>query len=473
MENTKSDASGDRKDSERKKLAKEEKLRDLKVEEQLVKSMSSIENPDDKINNLVRKYVEMEKETRKLGAVAKQQEKRLDMIQKEKENLQQEYNKAILTKSKLESLCRELQRQNKSIKDESFTKIREEEEKRKETQAKFQKSLNEISTLMTENNERNKKLQDDNMEMSKRLKFLLEQSETREQQVEKINMSIDLSTQLNEAKLTKIQMEAALEKEGMLKEKHELLTELKKSRQQLADVQMKEKLMKEQLDLYTTKYDEFQNSLSKSNSIFTTYKTELEKMSKKIIKLEKERNEWKMKFEKSNIAVLELASDKQLKDQILNKTTRQLDQLQKLCRLLQADRALLVNILKENNIERPSLPELPPEPEPIEPEPTPQDDKLERMMKNCSEFKQNLAMLQNQLSSITKPSTSQEGKKSKSKSKKKDAQKTPPEQENGELDVAQAPPVASSVVPEEQEAPTTNAVDAASEIDVVQSAPEQ
>ncbi|XP_055701959.1 alpha-taxilin [Phlebotomus papatasi] len=443
MENSKSDG-GDRRDSERKKLAKEERMRDLKVEEQLVKSMSSME-PDDKIHNLVKKYVDLEKETRKLGSVAKQQEKRLDLIQKEKENLQQEYNKAILTKSKLESLCRELQRQNKSIKDESFAKIREEEEKRKETQAKFQKSLNEITTLMNENNERNKKLQEDNVEMSKRLKYLLEQSETREQQVEKINMSIDLSTQLNEAKLTKIQMEAALEKEGLLKEKHEILTDLKRTRQQFAEAQ-------QQLDLYTTKYDEFQNSLSKSNSIFTTYKAELEKMSKKIIKLEKERNEWRTKFEKSNVAVLELASDKQLKDQILNKTTRQLDQLQKLCRFLQADRALLVNTLKENNIERPALPELPPEPEPVEPEPSPQDDKLERMMKTCSEYKQNLAVLQNQLASITKPSTSQESKKSKAKSKKKESQKTLAcEMENGDAVVEPVALANSDSAPMSQE----------------------
>ncbi|GAB0097370.1 alpha-taxilin [Sergentomyia squamirostris] len=431
MEARQTNASNDRKDSERKRLAKEERLRDQKVEEQLVKSIQAMENPDDKINNLLKKYVELEKETRKLGTVVKQQEKRLDMIQKEKENLQQEYNKAVLTKSKLESLCRELQRQNKTIKDESLARIREEEERRKETQAKFQKSLNEITTLMAENNDKNKKLQEDNVDMSKRLKYLLEQSETREQQVEKINMSIDLSTQLNEAKLNKMQMEAALEKETLLKEKHELLTELRNSRQQLTDVQKKELLLKEQLDLYTTKYDEFQSSLSKSNSIFVTYKVELEKMSKKIIKLEKERNEWKLKFEKSNVAVLELASDKQLQDQILNKTTRQLDQLQKLCRFLQADRALLVGVLKDNNIERPPLAELPPEQEPVVgSEPSPQDDKLERMLRNCSEFKQNLALLQNQLSSITKPSTSQETtvKKSKSKNKKKDTTKasTPP-----------------------------------------------
>ena len=35
-----------------------------------------------------------------------------------------------------------MQKQNKAIKDESFAKIRVEEELRKETQAKFQKSLN-------------------------------------------------------------------------------------------------------------------------------------------------------------------------------------------------------------------------------------------------------------------------------------------------------------------------------------------
>jgi hypothetical protein len=38
------------------------------------------------------------------------------MVQREKEQLQTEHSKAILTRSRLESLCRELQRQNKAIK---------------------------------------------------------------------------------------------------------------------------------------------------------------------------------------------------------------------------------------------------------------------------------------------------------------------------------------------------------------------
>jgi hypothetical protein len=38
------------------------------------------------------------------------------IVQREKEQLQTEHSKAILTRSRLESLCRELQRQNKAIK---------------------------------------------------------------------------------------------------------------------------------------------------------------------------------------------------------------------------------------------------------------------------------------------------------------------------------------------------------------------
>lgn len=138
------------------------------------------------------------------------------MLKKEKEQLQQEYNKVVLTKSKLESLCRELQKQNKTIKDESFSRIREEEEKRKETQAKFQKSLNEIQTLMNENNEKNMKLKADNQEMTNKFKFILEQYELREQQMEKINKQMELVQQLSDAKIAKCEMESMAEREQLL-----------------------------------------------------------------------------------------------------------------------------------------------------------------------------------------------------------------------------------------------------------------
>lgn len=56
----------------------------------------------------------------------------------------------------------------KSVKNESLTKIREEEEKRRENQAKFQDSINEISITLNKNNEENMKLKEDNIEMTKK-----------------------------------------------------------------------------------------------------------------------------------------------------------------------------------------------------------------------------------------------------------------------------------------------------------------
>lgn len=58
-------------------------------------------------------------------------------------------------------------------------------------------------------------------------------------------------------------------------------------------------------------------------------------LAKKTKFLEKECYEWRVKFEKSNKAILVMATDKQAQDQYMCKAARQLTQLQKLCRTLQ------------------------------------------------------------------------------------------------------------------------------------------
>jgi len=66
-------------------------------------------------------------------------------------------------------------------------------------------------------------------------------------------------------------------------------------------------------------------------------------MSKKIIKLEKETASWKHRWEKSHAALLEMAADKQIRDQEIALSSRQLTQLQKLCRTLTEERAQLMS----------------------------------------------------------------------------------------------------------------------------------
>lgn len=69
-------------------------------------------------------------------------------------------------------------------------------------------------------------------------------------------------------------------------------------------------------------------------------------MSKKITRLEKETSVWKMKWEGSHKALLQMATEKQQRDAELDLAARQLNQLQKLCRTLQAERSSLITQLK-------------------------------------------------------------------------------------------------------------------------------
>lgn len=75
---------------------------------------------------------------------------------------------------------------NLSPQEESLLKIREEEERRKETQTKFQNTLSEITNMLQQNNEKNAKLRDDNITMSEKFKSVVQQYQLREQQVNEI-----------------------------------------------------------------------------------------------------------------------------------------------------------------------------------------------------------------------------------------------------------------------------------------------
>lgn len=389
----------------------------------MIKSLGNSATLEQKVAQLAKNFIELERESNRQTASLKQNEKVLEKEQREKEHLQREYNKGVLIRyiifvtffqlkfvdrkclylrrDKLEQVCREQQKLMKSIKSESMTKIRDEEEKRKETQAHFQKSINEIFTTLGKNNDENLKIKEANTEMTKKFKYLAEQYELREKQLEKLNEQIKLETQLNEAKLAKVQMESTIEKEILLKEKQAALEEVLATKKSIIEMETRERVLKEQLKIYTEKYDQFQDSLAKSNGIFATYKTEIEKMSKRTKTLEKEAVEWRSKYEKSNRALLNTISDKQAQDEYVKKSARQLSQLQKLCRTLQAERSVLLDVLKTNNLERPAMPELPPEPKDIEQPPQP-SDKLDMMTQNCKELKETLAQLQGQLNAIEK-----------------------------------------------------------------------
>ncbi|XP_024104872.3 alpha-taxilin isoform X2 [Pongo abelii] len=304
----------------------------------LMQTLNTLSTPEEKLAALCKKYAELLEEHRNSQKQMKLLQKKQSQLVQEKDHLRGEHSKAVLARSKLESLCRELQRHNRSLKEEGVQRAREEEEKRKEVTSHFQVTLNDIQLQMEQHNERNSKLRQENMELAERLKKLIEQYELREEHIDKVFKHKDLQQQLVDAKLQQAQEMLKEAEERHQREKDFLLKEAVESQRMCELMKQQETHLKQQLALYTEKFEEFQNTLSKSSEVFTTFKQEMEKMTKKIKKLEKETTMYRSRWESSNKALLEMAEEKTVRDKELEGLQVKIQRLEKLCRALQTER---------------------------------------------------------------------------------------------------------------------------------------
>lgn len=268
--------------------------------DQVLKSLSLYENDSLKLEALIKRHTQVLEDNRSLENQLKQQEKVCTIALKEKEQLQSDSNRSILAKSRLENLCRELQRQNKAVKEESLSKIKEEEEKRKEIANKFQATLNEIMQLVQDNQERNVQLKSENSELASKLKSLMDHYEMWEKNIHKIIQQKELEIQLMTAKFAQANLQFNQEKESFLTEKQQLIQMLAEMQKRGIESSQNEVQLRAELGMYTSKYQEFQDVLTKSNDTFSSFKKDMEKMSRQIKKLEKETIQWKTKWETSN-----------------------------------------------------------------------------------------------------------------------------------------------------------------------------
>uniref|UniRef100_A0A8C2P219 Alpha-taxilin n=1 Tax=Capra hircus TaxID=9925 RepID=A0A8C2P219_CAPHI len=303
----------------------------------LMQTLNTLSTPEEKLAALCKKYLEEHRNSQKQMKLL--QKKQSQLVQ-EKDHLRGEHSKAVLARSKLESLCRELQRHNRSLKEEGVQRAREEEEKRKEVTSHFQVTLNDIQLQMEQHNERNSKLRQENVELAERLKKLIEQYELREEHIDKVFKHKDLQQQLVDAKLQQAQEMLKEAEERHQREKDFLLKEAVESQRMCELMKQQETHLKHpvllvgfsltQLALYTEKFEEFQNTLSKSSEVFTTFKQEMEKVT--VVQIVGGYGG------SSNKALLEMAEEKTLRDKELEGLQVKIQRLEKLCRALQSER---------------------------------------------------------------------------------------------------------------------------------------
>uniref|UniRef100_A0A3Q1DHV2 Taxilin beta a n=1 Tax=Amphiprion ocellaris TaxID=80972 RepID=A0A3Q1DHV2_AMPOC len=315
----------------------------------IMQSLNELSSPEQKLEDLVRKYAEM---VRKLCVL----QQKLSILQEERKQLQAERRSGVAARSKLETLCRELQSHYNVMREETLQRCKEDEEKRKEITSHFQTMLTEIQTQIEQHSARNDKLCHENTHLTDKLESLMNQCERREESLEKINKHRDLHHQLTEAKLQQANALLAEAEDKHKREKEYLLVQAAEWKLQAQTLREQGTVMQAQLTLYAQKFDEFQATLAKSNEIYVRFKKEMDNMSDKMKKVEKESNLWKTRFENCNKALTDMIEERTEKSKEYDLFVLKIQKLEKLCHALQDERKVLYDKIKEVRLTNANIP---------------------------------------------------------------------------------------------------------------------
>ncbi|XP_060908786.1 beta-taxilin-like isoform X2 [Labrus mixtus] len=338
-------------EAEMEKMKNEEKD-DIKVNIKsevslIMKSLNKLPSPEKKLEDLVRQHAELAAQRRVDEKKLCVLQQRMSLLLDERQQLQAERRSGVTARGKLETLCRELQGHYSKLRDQTLKRCREDEDKRKEMTGHFQTMLTEIQDQIEQHSSRNDKLCRENTNLTEKLESLMSQCEMREESMEKINQRRDLQHKLTEAKLQQTNVLLSEAEEKHKREKEYLLVTAAEWKLQAQTYREQGTVMQAQLTLYGQKFDEFQETLSKSNEIYVRFKNEMENMSEKMKKMEKESNLWKKRFENCNKALTDMIEERSEKNKEYEMFVLKIQKLEKLCHALQEERGVLYEKIKD------------------------------------------------------------------------------------------------------------------------------
>ncbi|GKU91750.1 hypothetical protein SLEP1_g5575 [Rubroshorea leprosula] len=288
-----------------------------------LKGISSSE----KVNLLQNKKPEISETKRKSAKRTLISEKEVLELSLRYQQVLAERDTAIAVRDKLESLCRELQRQNKMLMDECKRVSTEGQSLRSDLSAKFQDVIKDVSNKLDEQKDECLSQLKENEMLRAKLKQLADQYTLSEQQYAQMLKQKTLEVQLAELKIKQ-------HEEKLIQEQ----AQMKVYAEQVSQLLATEKNLRSQLTADGEKFQQFQDALLKSNEVFETFKQEIEKMTKSIKELKKENAFLKSKCEKSDVTLIELVEERERLKKQLEKTKNQKEKLESLCRSLQAER---------------------------------------------------------------------------------------------------------------------------------------
>ncbi|KAJ6017900.1 hypothetical protein N7451_001279 [Penicillium sp. IBT 35674x] len=311
-----------------------EKEQEAEIEREVKKAtrdlnqlLNTMESPMTRLEAVSKKYTELLADMKKLDRDYAKSKKRADQLQKEQEKGKSEFGKTVTMKDKLEKLCRELTKENKKVKDENKKLDDTEKKARLIVNERLDSLLYDIQDVMAaKGNPRNEKVDTDLDEALRvKLKTISEQFDTRELHYKGLLRSKDSEIQSLTAKYE--EQRRAAENESV---RGRALSA------QVSTFSHTEAELRSQLNIYVEKFKQVEDTLNNSNELFLTFRKEMEEMSKKTKRLEKENHTLNRKHESTNRNILEMAEERTRNHGELERWRRKCQHLEALCRRMQA-----------------------------------------------------------------------------------------------------------------------------------------
>ncbi|KAG0023753.1 hypothetical protein BGZ80_008230 [Entomortierella chlamydospora] len=335
-------------EDEEKEIAKAMK----KIHKEISQAVSGQEDHVGKVNFMQRKYLEMFQEMRKqerdhvrLKKKCELLQREKDLLHREKERLQKSNDVLVTERSqlleehqvdelstvkltnlclKLENLCRQIYRENRHIK-------REVQQRTDQISGSFEKAIAQFKEKVERDIAERQRLIDENDSLLRdKFQGFLEQYDIREKHFNSVVRSKDLELELAQAKL---------EQQRKLAQQETAKVELLKS--QLSAFTKTEAELRKQLNVYVEKFKQVEETLNKSNSLFQSFRKEMEAMSKKGASLEKFNLAIRAKCDTMNKNLLEMAEERTKQQQALDVANKNRTKLEALCRALHAEKSVL------------------------------------------------------------------------------------------------------------------------------------
>ncbi|KAK3844718.1 MAG: myosin-like coiled-coil protein-domain-containing protein [Linnemannia gamsii] len=326
-------------EDEEKAIAKQMK----KVHKEISQVSNGQEDQIAKVNLMQRKYLEMFQDMRKQERDHAKLKKKHELLQREKDLLAREKDriqqtndtlvvehgnileerradKVAISKSdnlcrKLEGLCRQIHKENKHIKLDQHAD---------------QRPSAIVNPGTQEVDESQRHIIGNEALWQERLRGFMEQYDLREKHFNSIIKSKDLELQLAQAKMDR-QKKASQEETAKM---DQLKSQLQASAKTEAE-------LRKQLSVYVEKFKQVEETLNKSNTLFQTFRKEMEAMAKKGGRLEKVNVAIRAKCDTMNRNILEMVEERAKQQSAFDDANKKLLQLEGLCRAFQAERTVL------------------------------------------------------------------------------------------------------------------------------------